>query len=218
MNANVVKILLFTLSACPLGRSMSSVLQEVKDRQEGIELQTVYVDVDTETTNQFRVKANPTTVFTDRGRQELYRFEGFKETEETILLIEQINAGALRNDMAPSENRTSIEPYTIYLYRGDQPVAVETEYVNKTSVKAPRITAIQQLLRTRVEGFENPFPPSSSLESVKFNQECGYVTVEVKDLKGYLDTEKMRTALVMTLAVFGITQVELKLSHQENED
>lgn len=212
MHANVVKTLLFTLSACPLGRSMSSVLHEVKDRLEGIELQTVYVDVDTETTNQYRIKANPTTVFTDRSQQELYRFEGFKETEETIHLIEQINVGALGNYMAPPENQTSVEAYTIYLYRGDQQVAVETEYVNKTSVKAPRITAIQQLLRTRIEGLENPFPPSSSLESVKFNQECGYVTVEVKDLNGHLDTEKMRTALMMTLAVFGITQVELKLS------
>ncbi|CAM3792377.1 hypothetical protein [Marinicrinis lubricantis] len=93
MDSQIKKIMLFTLSACPLGRSMGTVLREVIRIFEKIELETVFIDVQTEMTNFYRVKKNPTTIFIDDSGNEKYRVQEFLETEHVINLLEQINQG-----------------------------------------------------------------------------------------------------------------------------
>lgn len=138
-------------------------LGEVLSVKQDTSYEVVYVDADHETTNHYRIKANPTTLFLALDGQELYRFEGFKETTEVMDLLEQMEEGTLRSEENREENRESKEVYTIYLFDAEQIVPVEVESINLTSIKAPRITAIQQLLRERRDGLENPFPEHTSL-------------------------------------------------------
>lgn len=211
MNPSVRGVMLFTLSACPLGRSMNSVLGEVRKRVEGLEFQTFYVDVDTDMTNRYRIKTNPTTLFLDLHDNELYRFEGFKETEEIFRIIEQINGGSLKNHEERQENQESVESYIIYLYLNETAAPINTSYVNKTSVKSPRITAIKQLLQTRPKGYENPFPPSSSLKLVHFEDDHAEIIIQTDNSVSNADMMKMKTLLEKTLASFGVVNVELSL-------
>jgi len=79
-----------------------------------------------------------------------------------------------------------------------------------TSVKAPRITAIQQLLRVRRDGLENPFPEHASLEGVSFQKESGVVTLRSDEKASASQAERMRVLLSHTLAVYGISDVALE--------
>ncbi|UQZ33431.1 hypothetical protein C2I18_07590 [Paenibacillus sp. PK3_47] len=97
MRQTIDKILLFTLSACPMGRSMKTVLEEwlASENEYGITFDVIYVDVDPETTNRYRIKVNPTTIFLDGDSMELYRIEGFKEIEDVRRLTNQLKKGLL---------------------------------------------------------------------------------------------------------------------------
>ncbi|KKC47795.1 hypothetical protein CA600_05255 [Paenibacillus sp. VTT E-133280] len=210
MNLPVKKMMLFTLSACPLGRSMNNVLREVQICQDELSYEVVHVDVHPDLANHYRIKTNPTTLLVDASNQELYRFEGFKETEETLRIIGQVNNKSLRSSDDLPENQEITETYVIYLYQNGMAVPVETFYVNKTSIKAPRITAIGQLLNTRIDKYDNPFPPSSALEGVHFEQGIGEVTILVHPSEAELDQEKMKIVLEHTLAPYGIKSVNIK--------
>ncbi|MCY9657167.1 thioredoxin family protein [Paenibacillus chondroitinus] len=213
MERAVNKILLFTLSACPMGRSMGSVLREVERIFDKIELETIFVDVQTELTNQYRVKANPTTMFLDQEGKELYRIEGFQETEQVIDLIERLERQDMDSAEQYEENQATLEQYTVYLYQNDSLVAVEIPYENKTSVRAPRITAIKVQLQAQEAGYQNPFPRSASLELVQFKGSAGDIVINMKneDEQG-IDKEKMRLALSKTLSHFGVAEIELTLT------
>lgn len=211
MNNAVHKMMLFTLSACPVGRSMGTVLQETVERHPEIAWDAVAVDIMTDVTNQYRIKQNPTTLFLDREGRELYRLEGFQETEQVLDAIRKINEGNLRSEAEYEPNRESTEMYTIYLIKEGELVPVETRYINATSVRAPRITAIQLLLRTRPDGFVNPFPPSARLERVDFFEgKRGEIRIAAD--REALDAgaeSVMREALALTLSHFGIEETKL---------
>ncbi|WP_036745800.1 thioredoxin family protein [Paenibacillus sp. UNC451MF] len=209
----VNKVVLFTLSACPTGRSMGTVLREVKERVSTIELETVYVDIQIEITNEYRIKTNPTTLFLDHDGKELYRVEGFQETELILGLIEQLNNEEITKGQSYEANAESMETYTVYLYNQDSIEAVEVQHPNKTSVRAPRITAVQVLLQARKEGLENPFPGSAALELVRFNGSFGEITIHMtREDEQQANKEKMRLALVNTLNHFGIDDVKLTVT------
>jgi len=210
MSQQVAKLMLFTLSACPIGRSIQTVNGEVLTVKKDVGYELVYVDADHETTNQYRIKANPTTLFLADNGQELFRFEGFKETEEVLGLFEQVEEGALAPLADREENRQTEEVYTVYLYDAEQIVPVEVTYRNLTSVKAPRITAIQQLLRAERKGLENPFPAQTYLEAVSFQNQSGVVTLRSDGKGSASQAERMRVLLAHTLAAYGVSEVQLE--------
>lgn len=210
MTQQVAKLMLFTLSACPLGRSIQTVLGEVLTVKKKLNYEAVYVDADPETTNRYRIKSNPTTLFLSDGELELYRFEGFKETAEVLAIIEQIEEGILASSENREENQQTEEVYTVYLYEGEQIVPIAVSYINLTSVKAPRITAIQQLLCVRRDGLENPFPEHASLEAVSFQKESGVVTLRSDEKVSASQAKRMRVLLSHTLAFYGVSEVALE--------
>ncbi|MFP3390406.1 hypothetical protein [Brevibacillus sp. SIMBA_040] len=210
MTQQVAKLMLFTLSACPLGRSIQTVLSEVLLVKKDVGYEIVYVDADHQTTNRYRIKANPTTLFLAENGQELFRFEGFKETAEILSLFEQVKEGALAPVADREENRQTEEVYTVYLYDAEQIVPVEVTYCNLTSVKAPRITAIQQLLQAERKGLENPFPAQTSLEAVSFQNQSGVVTLRSDEKVSASQAERMKVLLAHTLAIYGVSEVQLE--------
>lgn len=215
LKQKVDTMMLFTLSACPMGRSMGTVLQEVKKRFDSIKVQVVYVDVDIDKTNHYRIKKNPTTLFLDREGNELYRLEGFKETDEVIDLLELLNKGAIQEHESLDENMETVEAYTIYLYQKGQLVPVKVNVLNRTSVKAPRIKAIQQLMKTKKEKYENPFPDSATLKLVRFDHHFAEITIQLPQSSEFYSKQKMKQALLKTLEPFGVTEVNLKLIFSE---
>ncbi|MCZ8513699.1 thioredoxin family protein [Paenibacillus filicis] len=209
----VSKIILFTLSACPTGRSMGTVLSEVKRTFDAIEFETVYVDVQTDITNHYRVKKNPTSLFLDYQGNELYRIEEFQETEYIIDLIERLNQQTVALKRPNEDNQASVEAYTVYLFQNELLVPLEVKYLNKTSVRAPRITAINMLLKTRNDGYENPFPVSATLELVNFKGNFGEIVINIGEGKERAwNKEKMKLALVKSLSHFGIDDLELTIT------
>ncbi|GIP32529.1 thioredoxin family protein [Paenibacillus sp. J2TS4] len=210
MSERIKKLLLFTLSACPMGRSMNTVLGEVLASKQDLAYEIVYVDVDHETTNHYRVKTNPTTLFLDWNGKELYRLEQFRETSEVMGLFEQIEEEGLRSDEPREENEATNESYTVYLYDRGQAVPVKTESINRTSVKAPRISTIKQLLRTRPEGLDNPFPADASLEQVSFHIDSGIVTLRSSSAPNDQENRQMEALLALTLAPYGIHEIKLE--------
>lgn len=212
----VSKIILFTVSACPTGRSMGTVLREVKENVSSIQLETVFVDIQTDITNQYRIKTNPTTLFLDSEDKELYRVEGFRETGPILELLEQLNEEEAKGSNEYEANVETVETYTVYLYNQTALEAVEAQYANKTSIRTPRITAVQVLLKAHKEGLENPFPVSSSLELVRFNGSSGEITIRMtQEDEEQADKEKMTAALTKTLNHFGIDDVKLTLTAKE---
>lgn len=203
MKQTVKTLMLFTLSACPMGRSMNQVIEEFLTHKKELTYNIVFVDLDDKTTNHFRIKTNPTTLFLDQKGKELYRIEGFKETEELWDLFKQIENGSLRSEL-PEENHETIETYTLYFYKDDDIVPIQKPWINKTSVKAPRITAIQQLLRTRPNGLYNPFPLDATLDQVSFEKKSGVVTLRSKKKVSLEETKRMEVLLTRTLQPYGI--------------
>lgn len=216
MDSQIKKIMLFTLSACPLGRSMGTVLREVIKIFKKIELETVFTDVQTEMTNFYRVKKNPTTIFIDDSGNEKYRVQEFLETEHVINLLEQINQGeSERREI--EENRESEERYTIYLFQNEETVPIEVIYTNPTSVRAPRIIAIKLLLAAQYDGFMNPFPASAELELVLFKDKHGEIIIDMCEVDCCkADRDKMKGLLVKTLSHFGIEEVDITITNYNN--
>lgn len=215
MTHSIQTMMLFTLSACPTGRSIGTVLREVKESQPSIEFKTVYVDVEAEQTNAYRIKKNPTTLFLDEKGKEIFRLEGLQETEQVLQLIKQINAGEVISEIPVEENRASNEEYTVYFLKQDRLHPVTIQYENKTSVRAPRITALKLQLAQCPEGFANPFPPSSELELVQFKEGVGTLTISMKAADAAAaDHELMELALAKTLTHFGVESAKLQIQHR----
>ncbi|MBP1930881.1 thioredoxin family protein [Ammoniphilus resinae] len=205
------KILLFTLSACPMGRSIGTVLTEIGDQYPEFEIERVYVEIQTDMANRYKVKTNPTTVFLNPMGEELYRFEGFKETEEILQIIEGIESVQWVGSPILDENRESIEEYTVYLWKENATVPVQILYRNLTSIKAPRITAIRCLLQYQKEGYENPFPFGTELELVQFKDGQGQIDLKVKQKVNEQTVEMMHLCLQKTLQHFGVNEVKMSL-------
>lgn len=212
MDDHVSKIMLFTLSACPMGRSMSDVLEEVQQTFPQIQFETVYVEIMADRANHYRIKKNPTTLFLDGQGNELYRMEAFAETDEIIAIIRKLNNGLLTSNRKYAENEATMESYTIYLFKNGELSPVDIEYKNRTGIPAPRITALNLLLHSHLDRFENPFPPSSTLELVNFDQKRAEISIYVNE--GHVDERlkrDMQQALLKTLAHFGIEEVKLEI-------
>jgi len=205
------KIVLFTLSACPVGRSMGTVLTEIGHQYPEFEIERVYVEIQTEVANRYKVKTNPTTVFVNPMGEELYRIEGFKETEEILLIIERIKSGQWVGSPILEKNKESTEEYTVYLWQENNAVPVQILYRNLTSIKAPRITAIRCLLQSQKEGYENPFPFGTELEWVQFKDVQGQITLKVKEKVDEQTVKMMHKCLQKTLQHFGVNEVKMSL-------
>lgn len=204
------KIILFTLSACPMGRSMGTVLREVAELFPDLKVETVYVEIQVDEANQYRIKTNPTALFVDENGRELYRLEGFHETNIVKDTLDKINQEKMDLASELSENKETVEKYVLYLLKNGKFSPVEVNYNNRTSIKAPRITAITLLVQASIEGYSNPFPPGTTLELIQFRETTGIVTLKSAsvDLSGL---ESMNEALQLTLSQFGIQEVELVL-------
>ncbi|GGD83762.1 hypothetical protein GCM10010911_47450 [Paenibacillus nasutitermitis] len=211
-------MMLFTLSACPMGRSMGTVLSEIQNRYPQIKIETIYVEIMTDITNYYRIKKNPTTLFLDQEANELYRMEGFVETGEMVEMIEKLHHNVLQLTEKFESNQETIETYTIYLYKNKEIMPLEIHYHNKTSVKAPRITVISLLLDAQINGYENPFPLSSKLGYVNFDQHHGDAMIYVDaDQVDPATRNKMKCALTKTLSHFGIKDVEITISNHGHQ-
>lgn len=205
----VKQIKLFTASACPMGRTMGTVLREVGEHEPELSITTYYIDIHIEETNHYRIKQNPTVLLVSENDQEVYRVVGFKETEEIIQILDQIDLNQLSADVYLKENEESIEKYVFYLFKEESLVPVEVEYRNLTSVKTPRITLIQLLLEGNISGLTNPFPPGSSLELVQFNENKGIISLKGLQQVTTHDLLKMRRVLEKSLESFNIQKIEI---------
>lgn len=204
--------MLFTLSACPMGRSMGTVLSEIKNKFTVIEIETIYVEIMTDITNHYKIKKNPTTLILDKQNNERYRVEGFIETDELIDTIDKINKSKLESSRKFESNQETVETYTIYYYKNKDIVPLEMHYNNVTSVQAPRITVINLLINTKIDGYENPFPSSSKLEHVSFDQHRGDVVIHTDLEEVEKETmNKMKHTLAKTLSHFGIKDIQLTI-------
>lgn len=211
MKQSVYKIMLFTLNACPMGRSMGAVLNEIKLKLPQIQFETIHVEVMTDITNHYRIKKNPTVLILDEAENELYRIEGFIETKNVIEIIEKLNNKVSLSNNNYEMNKETIETYTIYLYKNNDLVPIEKQYTNLTSVQAPRITAIHLLINSKIDGYKNPFPSNAALELVNFDQNRGKILIHVKEEVDELEENKMKCALTKTLTHFGIDDIELTI-------
>ncbi len=222
MTKTVASIMLFTLSACPMGRSMGMVMNEIQVRYERIHIEIVYVELQPEEANKYRIKSNPTTLFLNEHQEELYRVEGFAETEVIETYIEQLNEGMLMTAERLAENEASEEEYTIYLRQNEKWVAVKQVYANYTSIKAPRIHAILALLTAEGSDQErtaNVFPKHSQLVKLSFLDQTAQVELDLPNARdiGIQQLELMREALQLTLETFEVKNVELILDRKDTE-
>lgn len=211
MEQSVTRIALFTVKACPIGRNMGHVCQEIAARYPDIQIGTYYVEDDIDETNRYRIKRHPTVLFLDQHGKELYRAEGFTDTDEVARIIEQIRLQKLPSTADYDENAPVVEKYTIYLYRDGVPMPVDVEYNNATGVRAPRITAVRLLLTTRPDHYENPFPEKTTLELIQFEGTRAVVHLRMRRGNFVPDREKMKRLLQKTLAAFGIEEVQVEM-------
>jgi hypothetical protein len=211
-NLLVKKIILFTLSACPIGRSMGTVMKEVAVLFPKLKFEVVYVEIQVEEANHYRIKTNPTTIFVDSDGRELHRLEGFHETNIVKDVIENINQNKVRSSLELAENKETEEKYKIYLLKDSKFEPVEVVYNNKTSIKAPRITVITLLLQASKEGYNNPFPSGTTLELGQFKDTYGIITLKILNDVDEIMIESMKEALQLTLSQYGIKQVDIKIS------
>lgn len=215
MNHSLIKkIVLFTLSACPMGRSMGTVLKEVAALFPELNFETVYVEIQVEEANYYRIKTNPTTLFVDENGREQYRLEGFHETNIVKNTIEKIKQKKIELVPELAENKETVEKYVLYLLKDGKFSPVEVAYRNRTSIKAPRIIAITLLVQASKEGYSNPFPPGTTLELVQFRDTTGIITLKLTTDVDQATLETMKEALQQTLSQYGIKQVELVLQKQ----
>lgn len=189
---------------------MNTVLKEVCTKLPPLYYEVVYADLQPDLTNRYSVSKNPTTMILNGIGEELYRIEEFIETDDLISIIRQTDAGKLATEKKLETTAGSIEEYTIYLLKDGELVPVQVMYENKTSVKSPRITAIQCLLKG-AEGYVTPFPPSSELLQVQFEGKAMDIFVRMSLSELQTDQETIREALLQTLSHFGVQQVHLHL-------
>jgi len=209
MLSRVKKVLLFTVTACPMGRSMNTVMKEVCNALPQLCYEVVYADLQPDITNRYRVSKNPTMILSGID-EELFRIEEFTETDDMISIIQQTEAGKLATEKRDETSGGSIEEYVVYLLKDGELTPVRVTYENKTSVKSPRITAIKCLLKGE-EGYVTPFPPASELLQVQFDGKVGEVFVRVTLPELQIDQEMMKEALLHTLSPYGVQQVGLHL-------
>jgi hypothetical protein len=188
---------------------MGTVLKEVAAIFPELKFETVYVEVQVEEANHYRVKTNPTTLFVDESDKELYRLEGFHETNIVKEVIEKINQGEIKGTQDLVENTETDEKYIIYLLKNGKFSQVEVVYNNRTSIKAPRITAETLLLQESKEGYSNPFPQGTTLELVQFQNTHGIITLKLSTDVDQTGLKLMKEALQLTLSHYGIEQVEM---------
>jgi hypothetical protein len=189
---------------------MGTVLKEVAALFPKLKFETVYVEVQVEEANHYRVKTNPTVLFTDENDKEIYRLEGFHETNIVKEVIEKINQGEIKVTQELVENNEIDEKYIIYLLRDGKFSKVEVIYNNRTSIKAPRITAITLLTQASKAGYSNPFPAETTLDLVQFQNNHGTITLKMAKDVNETEQELMKEALQLTLSQYGIEQVEVK--------
>ncbi|MEF2244643.1 hypothetical protein [Paenibacillus sp. IITD108] len=216
MENNVTALKLFTLSACPLGKSMGMVMNEVQGRYASLQIDTIYVELSAQEANDFRIKKNPTTLFLNDGGEELYRVEGFAETEVIIQHIDQLNEGVFMKSEKLMKNEQTVETYTVYMLENNELAAVEQTYTNETSIAAPRIHAIFALLQARRDNMTNVFPAHSELVSVQFSDGKGRIEIRYANKSAAESSfyELRRMALLKTLHPFHVTEVELVESYE----
>jgi len=192
-----------------MGRSMGTVLKEVAALFPELKFETVYVEIQVKEANQYRIKTNPTTVFVGKNERELYRIEGFHETNIIKDVMEKVNQNKVKVAQELEENAETEEKYTIYLLKDRRFTPVELIYNNKTSIKAPRITVITLLLQAFKEGYNNPFPSGTTLELVQFKDTYGIITLRLGTDVDQAALESMKEALQLTLSQYGIKQVDI---------
>lgn len=212
----VQNIWLFTVSACPTGRSMGAVMREaemvLKEMVlKEMDFRTVYVDAEPELANAYHVAVNPTVLFLDAQEEELYRLTGFHETDEIVNTAVRASHGERSAATEPDPGVTgSTETYTIYRIKDGSLVPVTVEYANPTAVKAPRLTAIRQLLTADVPGYGNPFPGTPVLQLAEFKEGKAVIHIRTSaEAARNLDQELAETSLQKTLEPFGIASVRL---------
>lgn len=217
MKMNLKKIILFTMSACPMGRTMKHVLEEVTKRDSSLEFLIVYIDIEPETTNKYSIQSNPTTLFLAEDDKETGRIIGFKEVDEVLQVIDGAVETVVEWNYHQLEHtkEKQVENYTIYLYKGDRLESVDVDYQNPTSVKTPRITALNLLLKRNVAGYTTPFLPNTELNLVEFSEGLARVYLHMDDLdKEKQNAEKMKNSILKTLSPFGINEVEVIINFQ----
>ncbi|MHB1405263.1 MAG: TlpA family protein disulfide reductase [Desulfitobacteriaceae bacterium] len=192
---------------------MGTVLREVAALFPELNFETVYVEIQVEEANHYRIKTNPTTLFVDENGIELYRLDGFHETNIVKDTIEKIIQKKI--ELAPelAENTETVEKYFLYLLKDGEFSPVEAAYTNRTSIKAPRITAITLLIQAAKAGYDNPFPPGTTLELVQFRDTIGIITLKLTTDVDQATLARMKEALQQTLSRYGITQVELAIAY-----
>lgn len=188
---------------------MGTVLNEVAELFPELNIERIYVEVQVDEANHYKVKTNPTVLFTDENDKELYRLEGFHETDVVKEVIQKINQGKIRSTQELVENTETKEKYVIYLLKQGKFSSVEVTYNNQTSIKAPRITAVTLLLEASKEGYSNPFPAGTTLELVKFENTKGIITLKFEKDVEQADLELMKRALKLTLSHYGIRDIEI---------
>ena len=209
MSFKIEKIILFTNSACPLGRTMKDVLNDIEKLFPSIHVNKVFIDQDPSTTNRFGINKNPTTLFLNREERELTRVEGFKETSEIIKLIEH---GNFEKHLLVNHSDNPIineEKYTIFLIKEQKLQPVEIIYENPTNVSTPRITAVNMLLTTERAGYVNPFSRDSKLNLIEFEGCLAKVYLSDTALMDEENNRNREACLLGTLQLFGITKVKL---------
>ena len=90
MLSRAKKVLLFTVTACPMGRSTNTVMKEVCNALPQLYYEMVYADLQPDITNRYRVSKNPTTMILSGIDEELFGIEEFTETDDMISIIQQI--------------------------------------------------------------------------------------------------------------------------------
>lgn len=188
---------------------MGTVLKEVADLFPNLKFETVYVEVQVEEANHYKVKINPTIIFADENDNEIYRLEGFHETNMVKEVIEKIDNGEIKLTQELGENNEIDEMYEIYLLRDGIFSKVDVVYNNRTSIKAPRITAINELIKASQEGYINPFSLGTTLELVQFQNNQGIITLNLTKDVNKDELELMKEALQLTLAKYGIENIEI---------
>ncbi|MFD2170039.1 GerMN domain-containing protein [Tumebacillus lipolyticus] len=211
-------ILLFTVTACPTGRNIGTVLREVVANHPEVALVTKYVEIDVEETNRYRIKQNPTVLFLDGNGQEICRLTGMQETEQVEAALQLVNSGNGNVQREQyEENQAKVESYTIYLYQHQELLPVQIEYDNQTGIGAPRITAVQLMLKAQRSGYENPFPQGTKLLHVHFPAGKGRIVLQTTHEVDVETEQRMHKALQATLSHFQVAEIELIIEGAKEE-
>ncbi len=213
-----MEIKLFTFGPCPLGRNMAKVLQEVKELMTDWQYSVHHLDDTPELARRFHVQENPTVIYFRNG-VEVYRFTGFKETEDVIALGQKIASGELSTGetahFKPSDTwQPTMEKYVLHFLRGDDIFPQEVTYENVTGVKTPRITAVQLQCRIRPQGMVNPIREGTRLLAIDFDRETALLSFNQNPVREAEQEWAVEQVLEKTLAPYGIQEVKWRVRKQ----